>query len=403
MAGMDLTPLETLPPNVERAAGLSAPPVMRLMAARGMAPLPPADLAIALYQLTFSADDGEREAAFKAAADLPDAILLSALTAPLDARVLDFFARRCTQRKKLLEVLLLNKATHDQTFRHLATVLAEAELEMIAKNEERLLRSPEIIAALYMNPKTRMSTAQRAIELAVRNNVRVEGIPAFDEAAKAISEAGGALDEHADDAFRAATAIAVDADAALKIVPLDLEAEVPLDLDGAAPDGAAPEGAEGDEAPTVEAEVAAALEQTKGGGDAEEKAKKLTDLSPSAKIRVATLGNSFARSVLIRDKNRQVFMACIRSPGVSDSEALRYATNRSLDDDIVRFIANQRQWLRSPAIRLALCNNPKTPMPVAMRLLPQLAIRDLKILSKSKGIPSAIAKAAKTTLQSRGA
>src|SRR5438105_658892 len=100
---LELSRLEVLPPAVERAVGAAAPPAMRLMAARGMAPLPPLDLVVALYQLTFVDDEPVvREAAFKSAAELPDAMLQSALAAPLDARVLDFYARRVTQRPKLL-------------------------------------------------------------------------------------------------------------------------------------------------------------------------------------------------------------------------------------------------------------------------------------------------------------
>src|SRR5262249_10891417 len=126
----------------------------------------------------------------KSAVELPERILSGALAAPLDQRVLDFFARRVWQKPPPVEALVLNKATSDHTFRHLATLCGENDLELIAKNEERLLRHPEIIAALYMNPKTRMSTVQRAIELAVRNGVRVEGIPSFDETARAIAESG---------------------------------------------------------------------------------------------------------------------------------------------------------------------------------------------------------------------
>ena len=37
---MELTPLETLPPSVERAVGPKAPAPMKMMAARGMSPLP---------------------------------------------------------------------------------------------------------------------------------------------------------------------------------------------------------------------------------------------------------------------------------------------------------------------------------------------------------------------------
>ncbi len=368
------------------------------MTARGMAPLPPAELVVALYQLSFEADAALREAAFKSAAELPDPVLKGALGAALDVRVLDFYARRVTQRAAVLEIVLLNKATHDETFCHLAKILGERDLEMIAKNEERLLRSPAIIAALYMNPKTRMSTAQRAVELAVRNGIRVEGIPAFDEAAKAIAQSAGIAPDVDDAAFREAAAIAVDDSAQLLIVALDpaeqakVDAELELDPEAA-----------------LDAEVAEALEATadakltEHNAETEEKQKKLSELSPSAKVRVATLGNAFSRSVLIREKNMTVAMACIRSPGVSPSEALKYAQDRSLDDDIIRFISNHRQWTRLPGIRMALCNNPKTPMATTLRLLPTLPVRDLKNIARSKGIPSAVAKAAKQLVTARGA
>ena len=55
-------------------------------------------------------------------------------------------------------------------------------------------------------------------------------------------------------------------------------------------------------------------------------------------------------------------------------EVMRYATNRGLDDEIVRYIANQRQWVRLYGIKVALVNNPKCPLPVAMRFMPHLNI-----------------------------
>jgi uncharacterized membrane protein len=339
----------------------------------------------ALYQLSFSEDETVKSAAFKTAAELPERIVGGALEQPLDARVLDFFARRVFLKPALLERILLNRATADETFRHLATLVEDSGLEMIAKNEERLLRHPPIIAALYMNPKTRMSTAQRALELAVRNNVRVEGIPAFDEAAKAIQQSGAPTAGEAakDDAlFARAAEVGVDQAAGLQLMAVDeKEAEA-----------------------LAEAEAQAA-EQAVESSDVveEEKKQKISELSPAAKIRLATLGNAFARAVLIRDTNRQVAMAAIRSPAVTDMEALRYASNRGLEDEIIRFIAGQRQWVRLNGIKVALCNNPKCPLPVAMRFLPHLNVRDLKALSRSKGIPSALCTAAKQMLQQRNA
>jgi hypothetical protein len=387
---LDLTPLESLSPAVERAAGAKAPAPLRMMAARGLAPLGPQDLVTAIYQLAVSDDAALKSAALKTAVEVPEMILRGALAEPLDARVLDFFARRVSQKPKLLEVVLLNRHTDDETFRHLATVCPEAELEMIAKNEERLLRTPAIIAALYLNPKTRMSTAQRAIELAVRNGVRVDGIPSFDEAARAIEQSGARSPEEIaaeDAAFQRAAEVAVDLAAQLGLVALDeKEAAQQAEADAEAAEAIA----EGKVAP-------------EGAEEAEEKKKKLTDLSPAGKIRAATLGNAFARAVLIRDTNRQVSMACIRSPAVSDAEALRYASNRALDDDIIRYIANNRQWTRLYGVKVALVNNPKCPIPTSMRLLPHLSVRDLKNLARSKGIASAIATAAKNLLSARNA
>jgi hypothetical protein len=348
-----------------------------------MSPLPPIDQVTALYQLTFAEDEALKSAAFKTATELPEKILGAALEGALDPRVLDFFARRVFQKPVLLEKVLLNRATADESFAHLAGLVGENALEMIAKNEERLLRHPPIIAALYMNPKTRMSTAQRALELAVRNNVRVDGIPAFEEASRAIQQSGGIDPVQAakdDAAFARAAEVAVDQGAGLQLVAVDEEeAARQAELDAQAAEQAV-------EAPGVVEE---------------EKKKKISDLSPAAKIRLATLGNAFARAVLIRDTNRQVAMAAIRSPGVSDMEVMRYANNRGLDDDIIRFIANQRQWVRLSSVKLALCNNPKCPLPTAMRFLPHLNARDLKMLARSKGIPSALSTAAKQLLQQR--
>lgn len=374
-------PLEQLSPAVDRAIGEKAPPPMRLMAARGLAPLGPVDLVTALYHLAQGEDETLKKAALKSAAELPEKILGGALETPLDARVLDFFARRLMQKPPLLEKVLLNRATDDDTFVFLAKMGDEAATEMIAKNEERLLRHPPIIAALYMNAKTRMSTAQRAVELAIRNNVKVEGIPAFEETAKAIAEGLGIKPED-DDAFKQASEQLVDG--GVKVTALDPEEQAKLDAILAE---------------EAEKQAEGTTPEAKAEGD--EKKQRIDQLSVVAKIRLATLGNAFARSVLIRDRNRQVSSAAIRSPAISDSEVVHYASNRSLDEDIIRYISNNRSWLRLYSVKVALCNNPKCPLPTAMRLLPHLRITELKTLSRSKGIPSSLATAAKQMVAQR--
>jgi hypothetical protein len=384
---LELTPLESLAPSIEKVAGASAPAPLKMMAARGLAPLKPFELLTALYQLVVTSEEALRAAALKSATDVREKMLAGGLAEPLDPRVLDFFARRVWQKPKQIETILLNRATADETFRHLATLCGEVELEMIAKNEARLLRHPEIIAALYLNPKTRMSTAQRALELAVRNGVKVEGIPAFEEVVKALEQpATPEQAQREDEAFKRAAEVAIDADAGLSLSVVDHEEAAKL---------AAEEAARADALASGELPPEAKPEEV------EEKKKRLTDLSPAAQIRAATLGNSFARAVLIRSKNKQVAIACIRSPGVSDPEAIHYAANRSLDEEIIRYVAAKRQWTRLYGIKVALCNNPKCPLPTAMSFLPHLRPPELKALARSKGIPTALANAAKQLLRAR--
>src|SRR5262249_17515799 len=149
---------EVLGESVLKVAGPQAPPQLRMMAARGLAPLGPVELLTAVYQLAQDADPAIAAAADKTAGGLPDRILAAALSAALDPNVLDFFAQRVVRNPTLVELVILNRVTDDDTFVFLAANCAERELELIAANEKRVLRTPRIIETLYMNKGARMST-----------------------------------------------------------------------------------------------------------------------------------------------------------------------------------------------------------------------------------------------------
>ncbi len=367
---LDLTAIDdrVLSEPVRRVASSSAPAAMREVAARGSAPLSPIDLLTALYQLAtpWAVDDElplTARLARSTADGLPDGLLAGALASDVDPRVLDFFGRRVISRPALLQPLLLNRATADETFARLAQLCGERELQMIAANEERLLRHPAIIAALYMNPKTPMSVAGRAVELAVRNGVTVEGIPGFEDVKAAIGEVTGdaPFDGSDDEVFKTGT-----------VPDEEVAAQAP------APDAEAKEEEEEEDVP-------------------------IHLMTKIAKIRLATVGNAFARSVLIRDTSRVVFMAAIKSPQVNDNEVARYATNRGLSEEVIRYIAGQRHFVRLYTVKLGLINNPKCPLQAAMGLLPHLTARDLRGVSRSKQIPSQLAIAASNLLRKRDA
>jgi hypothetical protein len=324
-----------------------------------------------LYQLMLDADQGLATTAKTTATKLPDSVLAAALgNASVAPRVLDRFAQLVGDRPTVFDTLVGNAAIADETLAALAGRLGAREVDRIANNEQRLLRHPQIIAAMYMNKAARMSTVDRAVELAVRNNVRVPGLLAWDEIARALQSEKQIASTETDTLF----AIAADATQGDDSALTQGDAEQVLEEDGS---------------------QEALLDKTKD--------IPIEKLSMPAKIRLATLGNAFARAVLVRDPMRIVQMAAIKSPGVTEFEAARYAGNQALSDDVIRYIANKREFTKLYGTKYALCRNPKCPVTDSMRLMPFLREKDLVNLSRSKGVPSAIvAQARKLMSQRRG-
>jgi len=369
---LDHSPLDpqVLSPAAQKAL---APGPARMMAAKGMAPLPrPAEVVSVLYQLAVT-DPKVGAAATETAGGLPDAVLTGAIgDADLDPRVIDWLAPRLAGRNRLFQAIVLAPSTADQTIATLAGRGDAGQIDLIAQNEQRLLRHPDIIAAMYQNPKARMSTVDRVVELAVRNKVRVPHLACWDEVARAL--AGGAPPATgADDAAFA--------QAASHLAELDDTALTTGDPESVKPP-------EGDAEPEAAPEL-------------DEQQVPIKQMSVSAKIRLATLGNAFARAVLIRDPIRMVSVAAIKAPGVTDIEAARYAANSSLSDDVIRHIASRREWTKLYGIKVSLVMNPKTPITDAARLMPFLREKDLRSVSKSKGVPSAVVAQARKLLTQR--
>jgi len=356
------------------AAAVSGPGPAKLMVVRGMAPLRPAEMLIALYQLSFDTDAAVKSAAEAAPGALPDKVMLAPLGEPLPASVLHFFAERLPlARRQAIEKVLLNQATADETFVALAKRLDEATLEIIFQNEVRLLRCPALVEALYFNKNARMSSVSRALELCARNGVRLDGIPAYTETVTAImADPNVAQPSAADEVFAAAM-------------------------------GEAPHGTEAtDEAPSLSALDAAM--------DSEQPAKrmlstsfiKFDELKIFEKVRLATVGNAHCRQVLIRDTNRVVAMAAVRSPSITDGEIVAAVANRAVCEDVIRFVANSREYTKDYAVKQALVNNPKCPLSASLRLLAFLRPDDLKALARSRNVPGALAGSAHKLLQTRG-
>lgn len=358
---MDRSPLDTstLSPAAQKALG---PGPGRMMAARGLVPLPPGEQVAVLYQLALDVEFGS--AAMGTAKGLPEKVVASALADPkLDPRVVDFLADHVLDKPAAFEAIVQSPTAADETIARLAGKANANQVDRIAANEQRLLRFPDIIAAMYLNKHARMSTVDRAVELAVRNNVRVPNLPAWDEIARALEHA-----PPSDDALFAQAIEDVSGDDS-HITQGDPNAEVDPENPGATPD--------------------------------EKKTQRYEDMTVPMKIRYVMTGNGNARAKGIRDSVKIVALAAIKSPAVTEYEAKSYAGNQALAEDVIRYIAGRREWTKNLQVKRALCRNPKTPINDVAKLLPFLLEKDLQNLARSKGVPSAVAAQAKKLISQR--
>jgi hypothetical protein len=122
----------------------------------------------------------------------------------------------------------------------------------------------------------------------------------------------------------------------------------------------------------------------------------------SEKIKLALRGNRDARMILIRDGARLIRRFVLQNPRISDGEVIAICRNRSADDELLRRIADSREWMRNYQVRLALASNSKTPLAVAMKQVSSLQQRDLEQLAKSKNVSQTVAAQARRLLQAKG-
>lgn len=401
----------TLSPTVRKLSSSESPMPMRLMAARGLAPLPPPDLLVALYQFWVANEAPLTEEAAKTLPTLPNPILLGALAnASLPAGVLDFIARKVPRNDEVMAGLIRHPQVHDETLAGLARLCSETICDQLADNQTRWLGCPAIIESLYQNPQCRMSVVHRVLELAVRQGVDIK-LPNIEEIRIALGDSEGSADPERDALFREATGAEVAEDHSRIIEQTERSlADDTLDFD-AAQGPPLPDSAEWS-LPAPDDDLSLPVDETSADDASEDdvtedlldvvadtpKGDRVTVISrlrPMEKIRLALLGSAFERAILIRDSNKAVSLSAIKSPRVKENEAVAYAANRTLNPEVIRYIARRREWTKLYQVKLSLVLNPKTPMSAAMGFLGHLQAHDIRKVARSRNIPSALAQAAK--------
>ncbi len=113
-------------------------------------------------------------------------------------------------------------------------------------------------------------------------------------------------------------------------------------------------------------------------------------MTTGQKIKLSYKGNKEVREILIRDRNKIVASAVVKSGRLTENEVKAIAGNRGVAEDVLRLLSMNREYMRKYPVKVAMAGNPKTPIPVAMSLIKQLHIKDLKLLSSNRNVSSAV-------------
>ncbi|MFA5624239.1 MAG: hypothetical protein WC966_04155 [Bradymonadales bacterium] len=368
----DPLPLDAIAAHLHKYIDVSTPLPMRQMAAKAALPMQASDLVYVLYQLQFDTDEEVRAAAHDSLKSLPADVVKPVLQEDLPAVLLHELAVLYSDKMELIEILINNAACHDITIRDIAAK-ANAEIaERIANQHVRLLRYPEIIEKLYMNPNTRMVQVDKILELAKLNNVKLPNLSAVQEAAQ-------------DTAYKADARVS------------DEEFEAILH-----------DAAHAKEIEDKQDELDALVDNERDARDEEEsrrlsKWQMISKMSPPQKVRLATLGGREERTLLLRDSQKIVYMAAIQSPRLSLSEVNGIASSKAVSNEIIAYIAGRKEWTRYYPVVLALVNNPKCPVADALGFLKTIRPNDLKAIQRSKSVSSQVARQAQLLYRQKSA
>jgi hypothetical protein len=121
----------------------------------------------------------------------------------------------------------------------------------------------------------------------------------------------------------------------------------------------------------------------------------IAGLAVPQKVELAAKGNKEVRQILSRDPNRMVARAVINSPRISLNDVMSYAASPLTNEEVLREIGENKEWMSNPYLLKAIVANPRTPVPVAMRHLVRLPLVELNLLSKNRNIHAVIRREAR--------
>lgn len=114
--------------------------------------------------------------------------------------------------------------------------------------------------------------------------------------------------------------------------------------------------------------------------------QRINELSVPERIKLALTGTRTERMILIKDSNKMVSLAVLESPKLTEDEILLTLRDRSISQEIIAKIANNRELSKNYTMILEMVQNPKTPLKKALGMVTKLHLKDLKRITFDKNV-----------------
>jgi len=347
-------------------AGTLAAPMAQTLVGGGL-PLPPLDILQALSHAVF-ANTPYEEKAKTTLAEMPENMLMNAIIGPVEPS--DPLGLILSYRKEpaLLETALLHESLHADWMERVIPFLPGSVLEIPLNNQVFWIERPKILDLIEEHPDAVYNVKRKIQEF--RRDVLSQITP---EVAKDRLE------------------IINDVEAG----KLDKAwAELPLPVHS-------------DEDDTPETETARAERLLSPIIDDEGKEISLTltqrvmKLRTNQKIMLAQKGGKEERTLLIRESNRLIQTAVIRNGRITEGEVGYIAQMRTVQDEVLRIISQNRDWMKKYTIVRNLVQNPRTPIPISLNLLKRINDFDMKMMVKDRNVAELLRREAKRIIENK--
>ena len=121
---------------------------------------------------------------------------------------------------------------------------------------------------------------------------------------------------------------------------------------------------------------------------------RIRSMNVSERIRLAAKASRTERQILLRDTSPQVLLSLLNNPRLDGEEVLQIVRSTHASGGVLQRIAEDRRWNQNAEVRASVVRNPKTPTPLAIRLLDTLRTPDLQVLARHSGARETLRRAA---------